>query len=95
MTSMAGTLAYINAHIDGLRGQYICVSNVHTTVMAYERKEYRTIQNSAAMALPDGAPCGISGCAASHGTRPDDRAVQDFPAKRLPAFFLRLDTGDA
>ncbi len=71
MTSMAGTLAYINAHIDGLRGQYICVSNVHTTVMAYERKEYRTIQNSAAMALPDGAP--LSGYSRDFGMRSESR----------------------
>lgn len=53
---MPDTLAYINAHIDELRGKYICVSNVHTTVMSYENEHYRTIQNSAAMALPDGAP---------------------------------------
>lgn len=56
---MADTLSYITAHIDALRGSYICVSNVHTTVMSYENKKYRTIQNSAAMALPDGAPLSI------------------------------------
>lgn len=56
VTNMADVLEYIDAHVDALRGQYICVSNVHTTVMSYENKEYRTIQNSAAMALPDGAP---------------------------------------
>lgn len=56
VTSMADTLAYIESHLDALRGNYICVSNVHTTVMAYENEAYRTIQNSAAMALPDGAP---------------------------------------
>ena len=73
VTSMAGTLAYINAHIDGLRGRYICVSNVHTTVMAYERKEYRTIQNSAAMALPDGAP--LSGYSRIAGFRGAQRVT--------------------
>ncbi len=56
VTNMQDTLAYIDKHLDALRGNYICVSNVHTTVMAYENKKYRTIQNSAAMALPDGAP---------------------------------------
>lgn len=56
VTSMEDTLAYIGTHIDALRGSYICVSNVHTTVMAYENAHYRAIQNSAAMALPDGAP---------------------------------------
>ncbi|MDE7416334.1 MAG: WecB/TagA/CpsF family glycosyltransferase [Lachnospiraceae bacterium] len=56
VTSMPDTLAYIEKHIDALRGSYICVSNVHTTVMSYENEHYRMIQNSAAMALPDGAP---------------------------------------
>lgn len=56
VTDMQDTLDYINAHLDELRGRYICVSNVHTTVMSYENKGYRAIQNRAAMALPDGAP---------------------------------------
>lgn len=56
VTDMERTLAYITAHIEELRGKYICVSNVHTTVMAYEDKYYRAVQNGAAMALPDGAP---------------------------------------
>ena len=53
---MSDTIKYIGEHLDDLRGKYICVSNVHTTVMSYENEEYRKIQNGAAMALPDGAP---------------------------------------
>ena len=53
---MSDTIKYIAGHLDDLRGKYICVSNVHTTVMSYENEEYRKIQNGAAMALPDGAP---------------------------------------
>ena len=45
---MTDTLAYIGAHIDALRGQYICVSNVHTTVMSYEKKERRSPRGWAA-----------------------------------------------
>ena len=56
LTNMSETIKYIGGHLDDLRGKYICVSNVHTTVMSYENEEYRKIQNSAAMALPDGAP---------------------------------------
>lgn len=56
---MADTLDYLDRHLDVLRGSYICVANVHTTVMAYEDKSYRKIQNSAAMALPDGAPLSV------------------------------------
>ncbi len=59
VTNMKDTLAFIMANKDRLRGSYICVSNVHTTVMAYEDENYRRIQNSAAMALPDGAPLSI------------------------------------
>ena len=56
VTNMSDTIKYIAGHLDDLRGKYLCVSNVHTTVMSYENEEYRKIQNGAAMALPDGAP---------------------------------------
>ena len=56
VTNMSDTIKYIGGHLDDLRGKYIYVSNVHTTVMSYENEEYRKIQNGAAMALPDGAP---------------------------------------
>lgn len=56
VTNMNKTVDYICSNIDILKGNYICVSNVHTTVMSYENEEYRNIQNSGAMALPDGGP---------------------------------------
>lgn len=59
VTNMNDTVRYIRAELDRLRGSYICVSNVHTTVMSYENEQYRNIQNNAAMALPDGAPLSI------------------------------------
>lgn len=59
VTSMERTLAYLKNHLEALRGNYICVSNVHTTVMSYEDENYRRIQNSGAMALPDGAPLSV------------------------------------
>ena len=59
VTNMDDTVRYIRAELDRLRGSYICVSNVHTTVMSYENEQYRNIQNNAAMALPDGAPLSI------------------------------------
>lgn len=59
VTSMERTLAYIKSHLEELRGNYICVSNVHTTVTAYEDGAYQNIQNSGAMALPDGAPLAL------------------------------------
>ena len=59
VTNMKDTIAYITQNLDGLRGDYICVSNVHTTVMAFRDAEYRKVQNSAAVALPDGQPLSI------------------------------------
>lgn len=59
VTNMKDTIAYITDNLERLRGDYICVSNVHTTVMAFRDKEYRMVQNSAAMALPDGQPLSI------------------------------------
>lgn len=59
VTNMEKTVAIIENDIDGLRGQYICVSNVHTTIMAYENPEYQKVQNSAVMALPDGKPLSV------------------------------------
>lgn len=59
VTNMEETAAFIGARIESGRSGYICVSNVHTTVMAYEQEEYRTIQNSALLALPDGKPLSV------------------------------------
>lgn len=59
VTDMEKTTAYLTENLEALRGKYICVSNVHTTVMAYRDEEYRKVQNMAAMALPDGKPLSI------------------------------------
>ncbi|WP_341456795.1 WecB/TagA/CpsF family glycosyltransferase [Clostridium diolis] len=59
VTNLNEAVNYIEENIDKLRGDYICVSNVHTTVTAYENKEYREIQNGCALALPDGKPLSI------------------------------------
>lgn len=59
VTDMDKTIEYITGNLEALRGDYICVSNVHTTVMAFRDEEYREVQNSGAMALPDGQPLSI------------------------------------
>lgn len=59
VTNMEDTIAYITENLEALKGDYICVSNVHTTVMSYRDKAYRKVQNSGAMALPDGQPLSI------------------------------------
>lgn len=59
VTDMDETIAYLTEHLEELRGDYVCVSNVHTTVMAFRDEEYRMVQNSGAMALPDGQPLSL------------------------------------
>jgi N-acetylglucosaminyldiphosphoundecaprenol N-acetyl-beta-D-mannosaminyltransferase len=49
-----------------LSGDYICVSNVHTTVTSYEDAEYCKIQNSGLMAIPDGGPLSTVGRKRGH-----------------------------
>lgn len=56
VTNMTETVRYIERNLNNIKGNYICVSNVHTTVMAFESSEYKAIQNSAVLALPDGGP---------------------------------------
>lgn len=59
ITDMDKTVSYIEQHLDELKGHYVCVSNVHTTVTAYRDNEYRKVQNNAAMNIPDGKPLSI------------------------------------
>ena len=59
VTNMEDTVKIITENLDDIKGDYICVSNVHTTVMSYEDECYRDIQNSGFMALPDGKPLSV------------------------------------
>lgn len=54
--NMDWIIQFLNENIRSLSGKYICVANVHTTVMSFEDEEYLNIQNNALMALPDGGP---------------------------------------
>lgn len=58
---MEWTLNYFKKHIKELSGDYVCVSNVHTTVTSYEDSEYCHIQNGGIMALADGGPLSSVG----------------------------------
>ena len=59
ITNMQEIVNLIMDHLEDIRGQFICLSNVHTTVMAEKDAEYRKIQNSAFLALPDGSPLAL------------------------------------
>lgn len=57
--NMQDTVKYLTENLEQLRGNYICVSNVHTTMMSFRNQDYNLVQNSGAMALPDGKPLSI------------------------------------
>jgi N-acetylglucosaminyldiphosphoundecaprenol N-acetyl-beta-D-mannosaminyltransferase len=57
--TMKETIDIIEKNLDSLKGKYICVSNVHTTIMANDSSEYKQIQNEAFMRLPDGRPLSL------------------------------------
>lgn len=59
VTDMAKTVALIEENIEELRGKYICVGNVHTTVMAHDDAHYHKVQHDAAFVLPDGKPLSV------------------------------------
>lgn len=60
-TNLEECVAYISQNIQATQGKYICVSNVHTVVLARENSEYFKIQEKAIMALPDGKPLSFLG----------------------------------
>ena len=56
---MQEVVNYLTENLEELRGDYVCVSNVHTTMLSYWDEDYNRVQNSGAMALPDGKPLSI------------------------------------
>ena len=59
--NMEWLLKFTNQHIKELSGDYMCVSNVHTTVTAYHDSKYCSVQNGGIMAIPDGGPLSTVG----------------------------------
>lgn len=59
VTNMDKTVELIEKNIEELRGKYICVGNVHTTVMAHDDAHYHEVQKDAAFVLPDGKPLSV------------------------------------
>ncbi|MBR4314900.1 MAG: WecB/TagA/CpsF family glycosyltransferase [Lachnospiraceae bacterium] len=61
VVNMESLLKFITTNLDKLKGEYICVSNVHTTVMAFDNKEYLNVQNNSILSIPDGGPLSSVG----------------------------------
>lgn len=59
--NMKWLMDFTKKYIKELSGDYLCVSNVHTTVMSYEDEAYCAVQNGGIMAIPDGGPLSSVG----------------------------------
>ena len=59
--NMDDCLDNIFENIEAVKGNYICVSNVHTTVTAHDDPQYHKVQSESFMSLPDGKPLSIIG----------------------------------
>ena len=59
--NMEWLVEYLNKNLLDIKGDYICVSNVHTTVTSYEDASYCAVQNGGLMAIPDGGPLSTVG----------------------------------
>lgn len=78
---------------ESLRGKYICVSNVHTTVMAHDDPKYFKVQTESFMSVPDGKPLSVVGRkkypAMDRVTGPDlmRRVFEESKEKNIRHFF--------
>ena len=54
--NMERLVAFTKTHIKELSGDYMCVSNVHTTVMSYDDPSYLACKNGGIMSIPAGGP---------------------------------------
>ena len=64
--NMEWLLKYLDENLPNIKGDYICVSNVHTTVTSFEDPSYCAVQNGGLMAIPDGGPLSTVGRKRGH-----------------------------
>ena len=60
-TNMSDCINFLAEHIDELHGEYICVSNAHTSVLAHDDPFYWDCQAESVMSVPDGKPLSVVG----------------------------------
>lgn len=59
--NMESCVRYIFTHWPQAKGNYICVSNVHTTVVAHDDSTYFEVQKNSFLSVPDGKPLSVIG----------------------------------
>lgn len=60
-TNMDDFVALLKEALGYFKGNYICVSNVHTCVMAHDDPDYWSVQADSIASLPDGKPLSVIG----------------------------------
>lgn len=56
VTRLRDVTRRLSRDTDRYRGRFVCISNVHTTVMAHDDPDYMRIQKEALFVSPDGKP---------------------------------------
>ncbi len=79
VSTVKDAASLIIAERGALSGEYICFSNVHTTVTAHDKEKYRAVLNGSALTFPDGAP--IAGLMRKSGFKAERVAGPDFMAE--------------
>lgn len=59
--NMECCINHIFENMEMARGKYVCVSNVHTTVMAHDDPIYYKVQAESFLSIPDGKPLSVIG----------------------------------
>lgn len=59
--NMDSCVKFLFDNWDVAHGNYICVSNVHTTVMAHDNDNYYKAQSESMLSVPDGKPLSVVG----------------------------------
>lgn len=59
--NMDSCIDFLFNNWEAVHGNYICVSNVHTTVMAHDNKNYYKVQAESLLSVPDGKPLSVVG----------------------------------
>lgn len=61
VVNMDSCLEFLFKNWEVAHGNYICVSNVHTTVMAHDDSKYYKVQAKSLLSIPDGKPLSVVG----------------------------------
>lgn len=59
--NMNSCIEFLFLNWEAIHGNYMCVANVHTTVMAHDNPSYFEVQANSLLSVPDGKPLSVIG----------------------------------